>query len=38
MVKIARLGRVGGEFLPEGQTISLVTSFYEPESRDEKIA
>jgi len=33
-----RLARVGGQFLPEGPTITLVTSFYEPESRDEKIA
>jgi hypothetical protein len=37
-IKIIRVARVGGSFLPEGPTITLVTSFYEPDSRDEKIA
>jgi hypothetical protein len=38
MFKMLRLGRLNNDFVPDDVLLSLLQSFYKPESRDEKIA
>jgi len=38
LLKLIRLYRVGSNFIPEKSVAELINNFYEPESRDEKIA
>jgi hypothetical protein len=37
MLKLLRITRLLGEFIPDDQLLSIVQYFYRPESRDEKI-
>jgi hypothetical protein len=37
-LKMLRIVRLGTSFIPEKASSDLVASFYEPSSRDEKIA
>lgn len=37
MLKLLRITRLFGDFIPDDQLLSLVQYFYKPESRDEKI-
>ncbi len=37
MLKLLRITRLLGDFIPDDQLLSMVQYFYRPESRDEKI-
>jgi hypothetical protein len=38
MFKLLRLARLSTDFIPDDTLLSLMQSFYRPESRDDKIA